>query len=110
MRARVRNTESMLRQNEKMASLGTLSAGLAHELNNPAAAAQRSSAFLRQALMDWQSLAEPLFQQDARTSQTGWLHSLNAEGFRRSAMPTSPDPLERIDRADNIQSWLEAQD
>lgn len=107
---RLRNTELTLRHQEKMASLGTLSAGLAHELNNPAAAAQRSSAFLRQALMDWQSLAEPLFQQAARTSQTGWLHSLNAESFQRSAMPTSPDPLERIDRADSIQSWLEAHD
>jgi len=104
---RLRNTESTLRHQEKMASLGTLSAGLAHELNNPAAAAQRSSTHLRQALMDWQTLAEPLFQQAARTNQADWLHSLNAESYRRSTTTRDTNPLERIDRADRIQSWLE---
>ena len=48
--ARLRNTEVMLRQSEKMAALGTLSAGLAHELNNPAAAVSRSAAQLRESL------------------------------------------------------------
>ncbi|MGH2382796.1 MAG: Crp/Fnr family transcriptional regulator, partial [Candidatus Limnocylindria bacterium] len=39
---RLRSTESLLREREKLAGLGTLAAGLAHELNNPAAAAIRS--------------------------------------------------------------------
>ena len=46
--ARLRHTELMLRQSEKMAALGTLSAGLAHELNNPAAAVQRTATQLRE--------------------------------------------------------------
>src|SRR3972149_10846608 len=54
MSTRVRNTESMLRQNEKMASLGTLAAGLAHELNNPAAAARRAVDHLKGCLDAWQ--------------------------------------------------------
>ena len=47
MAGRLRSTEASLMQREKLASLGTLAAGLAHELNNPAAAIQRSSSYLR---------------------------------------------------------------
>jgi signal transduction histidine kinase len=47
---RLRETEAALRQSEKMAQLGTLAAGLAHELNNPAAAAMRGAENLREAL------------------------------------------------------------
>lgn len=50
MAGRLRSTEATLMQREKLASLGTLAAGLAHELNNPAAAIQRSSSYLREAL------------------------------------------------------------
>ena len=48
--ARLRAMESTLREREKLAALGTLSAGLAHELNNPAAAALRSVAALEEAV------------------------------------------------------------
>ena len=50
MANRLRSTEASLMQREKLASLGTLAAGLAHELNNPAAAIQRSSSTLWEAL------------------------------------------------------------
>jgi signal transduction histidine kinase len=50
MAGRLRSTEASLMQREKLASLGTLAAGLAHELNNPAAAIQRSSSYLWEAL------------------------------------------------------------
>jgi len=56
---RLRSTESLLRQREKLAALGTLSAGLAHELNNPAAAMRRSAAALPQALAARDALPTP---------------------------------------------------
>ncbi len=53
--ARWRETQGRLRQSERMAQLGTLTAGLAHELNNPAAAVKRSAARLQVALVDLRS-------------------------------------------------------
>ncbi len=57
---RLRSTESLLRQREKLAALGTLSAGLAHELNNPAAAMRRSAAALAGALAVRDALPPPV--------------------------------------------------
>jgi signal transduction histidine kinase len=50
---RLRSTEASLVQNDRLAALGTLAAGLAHELNNPAAAIQRSTEYLREAFESW---------------------------------------------------------
>lgn len=50
---RLRSTEASLVQSDKLASLGTLAAGLAHELNNPAAAIQRSAGYLSEAFEAW---------------------------------------------------------
>jgi signal transduction histidine kinase len=58
--ARLRAMESLLREREKLAGLGTLAAGLAHELNNPAAAALRSVNALEQAVAAAESRPHPV--------------------------------------------------
>ncbi len=105
--SRLRNTEAMLRQNEKMAALGTLSAGLAHELNNPAAAAKRSAAQLRDTLVEWQRAAAELTAQALDARQKDAINSLRAEMSTRATTPTPLDPLTRSDRESEVQTWLE---
>ena len=56
---RLRSTESLLREREKLAGLGTLAAGLAHELNNPAAAIRRSVSSLEEAIIARDALRPP---------------------------------------------------
>ncbi|MDQ2690213.1 MAG: ATP-binding protein [Chloroflexota bacterium] len=57
---RLRAMEATLREREKLAGLGTLAAGLAHELNNPAAAAMRSVRALEEAVTTAESLPRPV--------------------------------------------------
>lgn len=104
--SRLRSTESMLVQNEKMASLGTLAAGLAHELNNPAAAIRRSVSQLRDALAQWQrtttelgALAEP--------RQTEIVNALHETTVKRRAAPMVSDPLALSDQETELEDWLE---
>src|SRR5918998_6300327 len=90
--SRLRSTESMLVQNEKMASLGTLAAGLAHELNNPAAAIQRSAAQLRDALSEWQRTATELGAL-SDPHQTEVVDALHEASVKRTIAPIVSDPL-----------------
>ena len=57
---RMRAMEALLREREKLAGLGTLAAGLAHELNNPAAAAMRSVQALEQAIATAETIPKPI--------------------------------------------------
>jgi len=106
--ARLSQNESLLHQQEKMAALGTMSAGLAHELNNPAAAAQRSASLLRGAPTKWLEQTHQLEMIAFKENLSEWLDEFMQEATRRFQHPIKLDALERIDLVDQLQVWLEA--
>ena len=106
--ARLSQNESLLHQQEKMAALGTMSAGLAHELNNPAAAAQRSASLLRGTPGKWLSLTHQLESLAFDENLSDWLDGFMQEATHRFENPVKLDALEKIDLVDQLQEWLEA--
>ena len=105
--SRLRNTEMLLRQSEKMAQLGTLMAGIAHELNNPSAAVARSSKQLAAAMADLQSQASALSATGIPASR---LNELGQSVIQRSSQRPQMNMMERSDRETAFEDWLEEQD
>jgi signal transduction histidine kinase len=106
---RLRQNEGLLRQNEKMAALGTLAAGLAHELNNPASAVRRSADQLRKALSDWSESASELERLSLDEHQIRIINDLRSEIQTRHSSTSSLDPLTQSDRQAELQNWLDEQ-
>ncbi|MDP8960136.1 MAG: ATP-binding protein [Actinomycetota bacterium] len=97
VRNRTRHNEARLREAEKLAALGTMTAGLMHELNNPAAAVRRDASRLVETLVAWRELAARL---------TG-LESVR--GMTPPKPPARADALARADREDEVAAWLNEQ-
>ncbi|HWA19460.1 MAG TPA: ATP-binding protein [Devosia sp.] len=102
---RLRSTESLLVQSDKLASLGTLAAGLAHELNNPAAAIQRSVALLAQTMAEWNRHAMALGTTDTGDAERRILAELEQELSRPGG--ERPADLESQQQESQLADWLE---
>jgi len=98
--------ELLLRQNEKLATLGKLSAGVAHELNNPAAAAYSSSANLVTTIERLQQAQLRLDTYGFSETQKTELSALLQRSASRVAEPLVLTSLSRSDLQDEVEQWL----
>jgi signal transduction histidine kinase len=104
MSDRIRETARSQEQRQKLAALGKLSAGLAHELNNPAAAVRRAAGNMREAIEALRAANRRLDEFGFAAAQRECLARLDRQ---LEARPSEEDALERSDREDALAAWLE---
>ncbi|MEM1057411.1 MAG: ATP-binding protein [Bacteroidota bacterium] len=105
MTDRVRESSRQTQQREKMLALGKLSAGLAHELNNPASAIQRGASDLRERFGHMMPLVSSLVGHGLAPDQVEAARA----AFQTCTAPTpgTQSALDRSEREDELADWLE---
>ncbi len=104
MSDRIRETTRLEQQKDRLAALGKLSAGLAHELNNPASAAKRATSQLREILIRIRNASHELGRRELTPAQKAEIEKLEASFVQQDGLP--PDALTISDLEDQIDSLL----
>jgi len=104
MSDRIRETTRIEQQRDRLAALGKLSAGLAHELNNPASAAKRATSQLRDALKKIKDASLELGRRDLTSAQRGEIEKLEISFVQRDEPPS--DTLAISDLEEQLDSLL----
>jgi signal transduction histidine kinase len=102
-----KNTQQAIGQRERLLALGSLSAGLTHELNNPAAAAVRATAALRERVAGMRHKLGMIASGKWDKATLVTLIRLQEEAAERAPKAVALSPLETSDREDAIADWLE---
>jgi signal transduction histidine kinase len=105
MAGRLRSTEASLMEQARLASLGTLAAGLAHELNNPAAAIRRAADHLADSLERLGEAAVEVAQRTPGPDAAAALATLRASVAAPAGSPS--DPVEVSAAEDRLADWLD---
>lgn len=103
---RIRGIESFIQNREKMAALGTLAAGLAHELNNPAAAVVRSLQDLNPAMVELERMNFVAGRHNLDDEHRDKWIQVRDDGYK-FIINNRSEVLSMMDREDAILEWLE---
>ena len=109
MAARFQKYQTIVAQQEKMASLGTLAAGLMHELNNPGTAAIRAAAQLRENLLRMHKLTAKFAKAHMSEEQKHCMFELQEFALSKPK-PAPMNSLEQSDAEEALATWLETAD
>jgi len=104
MSDRIREITRLEQQRDRLVGLGKLSAGLAHELNNPASAAKRATSLLREALQRIKNAIQELGKHELTAAQKSEIEKLEASFMQPNENPL--DTLAISDLEDQIDSLL----
>lgn len=110
MALRMQDFQNLSQQREKLAALGTLAAGLAHEMNNPAAAVIRGATNLQDIFEELPCMALKLNQQQMTKAQLEFLADLQCDVTKRATLAPRLDPLTQSDKEEEVTDWLDAHD